>query len=117
MANDCIVCESEDGWCEFCPRVRPNGTTRTYRGYAADVDVIGEEFGFELHVTDENGDLHVFNVQRVAEPFYRKVRETIGPWLDEGEAARGMPGPVTREDLDAYEPGDPKRIMLAWEVD
>ena len=111
----CVVCD--DAGCSHCPAVRQDGTTRTYRGYVDEVEVIGGELGFELHLTDENGDAHVFNVHRVAEKLYRAVRAQIGPWLDEAAGARAMPGPVTAEDVEGYEPGDPKRVMLAWEVD
>lgn len=50
---------------------------------AEEVRIESDERGFELHVYDDEGDWHVFNVHGIAEQLYDAVKAGIGPWLQE----------------------------------
>lgn len=85
---------------------------------ADEIKVVSDECGFKLHLVDTNGDEHRFNIHGVAWAFETNVRDTIGGWKAEGEAARSsMPRLVTVDDLDGYEIGDPKRVELQRIID
>lgn len=59
---------------------------------ADEIRVECDERGFELHVLDDEGEWHIFNIHGCAEALYDSVRSTIGPWLQEAaEARRTMP--------------------------
>jgi hypothetical protein len=78
---------------------------------AEEITVTSDERGWELHIDTDQGAL-VVNIHGVAWDFAEDVRQ-IQRWRAEGEAARAtMPPRITQEDLEAYEPGDPKRIGL-----
>ena len=59
------------------------------------VKIESDEAGFELHVLldedvcthSQSGDWLVVNVQAVAEELFDAVKSSIGPWLQEKEAA------------------------------
>ena len=59
------------------------------------VKIESDEAGFELHVLldedvcthSQSGDWLVMNVQAVAEELFDAVKSSIGPWLQEKEAA------------------------------
>ncbi len=55
---------------------------------AEEVKIESDERGFELHVYDDEGDWHVFNVHGIAEQLYDAVKGAIGPWLQEMHAAK-----------------------------
>jgi hypothetical protein len=52
------------------------------------VTIESDEAGFELHVMDENGDWHIWNIHGIAEDVYDTVKREIGPWLYERDQAR-----------------------------
>lgn len=84
---------------------------------ADDVQVVGDEQGFELHVDTDEGDRFVFRIHHLAEQFGVNVDETIGAWLREREDARATYVPnLTEEDLQGYALDDPKRITLEREM-
>lgn len=82
---------------------------------ADEVKIECDEDGFHLIVETEGGDYFNFSIHDVAEGFYWEARKTIGSWLSEREIARRS-RPTTREDLEAYPLGDPKRITLEREL-
>jgi hypothetical protein len=47
-----------------------------------------DERGFELHITDDYGDEHRFNMQAVAEELWDEMVKKVGPWVLEKAAAR-----------------------------
>lgn len=79
-------------------------------GRAEDITVVGDEDGFELHFTTEDGSF-VVNVHGVAKELFEATGQ-IGDWIDEGREARAD-RPVT-DDSDAYDPSDPKHP--GWSV-
>jgi hypothetical protein len=83
------------------------------RAYA--VEIVSDEAGWELHLDTDEGRV-IFNVHLCAEDLLTEAGK-IGRWLAEGRAAAAsyVP-PPTEEDLDAYPPGDPKRITLEREM-
>jgi hypothetical protein len=74
-----------------------------------------DERGWELHIDTDNGNF-VFNIHSLAWDFADEVKVIQG-WRMEGEAARYGARPITPEDLEAYELGDPKRISLEREME
>lgn len=85
---------------------------------ADDVQVVGDEQGFELHVDTDEGDRFVFRIHHLAEQFGKNVDETIGTWLREREDARATHVPnLTEDDLDGYDLGDPKRVEIQRAID
>lgn len=79
---------------------------------ASSVEFVEEAEGWELHVVDSDGEHHAWNIHHLAWPLIDHAYQTLGRWGAEG-AAVGTPDLVTDEDLEAYEPGDPKRIALS----
>lgn len=75
-----------------------------------------DERGWELHVTDDLGVVHRFNVHHLAWDLVDHMNDTIGDWRREGMAAVGLspsaPADLTADDLEAYPPGSPKWIAL-----
>ena len=75
-----------------------------------------DERGWELHVTDEEGNVHRFNVHHLAWGLVDHMNDTIGDWRREGLAAVGLspsaPDALTAEDLEAYPVGSPKWYAL-----
>lgn len=55
-------------------------------GRAYDIQVIGDEDGFELHLETESGN-YVVNVHGVAQVLLDAVNKEIGGWFREGQAA------------------------------
>lgn len=80
--------------------------------HAEAIEISSDEAGFEMRVVTGDGD-YTFNIHGVAWEFAAHVDAEIGSWRREGERARGTQPPrLTDDDLDAYPPGDPKRIAL-----
>jgi hypothetical protein len=70
------------------------------------IKVESDERGFELHILDDEGDWHVFNIHGVALEFYDEVRDKIGEWAAAAATARAeVARGVTRELLER-EPGE-----------
>lgn len=88
---------------------------------ADSVKIESDEHGFELHLECCDGETIVVNVHGIAEQLYDAVKGSIGPWLQEMEAARreyrtGIAddptqqavldrikhGPMEKPDLDGY---------------
>lgn len=85
-------------------------------GQADDIRIEGDEDGFHVLIETNVGDFD-FRIHHLAEQFHGNVNDTIGSWLREAQEARYVhPGQITVEDLDAYPPGDPKRITLEREM-
>jgi hypothetical protein len=81
------------------------------------VRIDSDEFGWEMVVTTEEGYRIRFNIHGCADEVYEQARQ-IDRWQAEGrDAAAAYVPPVTRDDLDAYEPGDPKRLSLQRDID
>lgn len=86
-------------------------------GVADDVRVEADEDGWHLVVETNVGDFN-FRIHAVAEKLSADVDATIGAWLREGRRAAATYVPrITLDDLDAYPPGDPKRITLEREME
>lgn len=84
---------------------------------ADDIRIYGEEDGWKLAIDTDEGATITVHIHPIAEEFYHEVNKTIGAWLREGEDARATYVPkLTREDLDAYPLGDPKRVSLEREI-
>lgn len=82
--------------------------TDTIDGILIDTD----EAGFELILSGHAAEYH-FRIHGVAVELMRAVDREIRPWWQEGQdAAATYVPPITEEDLEAYELGDPKRISL-----
>ncbi len=75
-------------------------------GRAHDVSIVGDEDGFELHFSTDEGS-YVVNVHSVAADLYWSARKEIGSWLSDGEEARRNYD-LVKDDADAYDPSDPK---------
>lgn len=103
---------------------------------AESIRIESDECGFELHLTDTEGLVHVFNVHGVAVDLLAAVERKIAPWHREGVAvlaemraagafccdpdeSAGMTERVVAiredgsyrvepEDYDPYDPSDPK---------
>ncbi len=52
------------------------------------ITIESDERGFELHLIDEDGEHHSWNIHAIAEELYDTVKREIGPWVAEGQAAR-----------------------------
>jgi hypothetical protein len=83
---------------------------------ADSIKIESDEDGFHL-IVDFPGGRFNFRIQDVAEELYDSVTYEIGPWLHERNSARGTGIHVTPEDIDAYEPNDPKRVELERVID
>jgi hypothetical protein len=70
-------------------------------GRAYDIQVIGDEDGFELHIETERGN-YVVNVHGIAEHLLDAVNKEIGGWFREGRAAAAD----HQRDLDKVFDGD-----------
>jgi hypothetical protein len=92
------------------------GTGYEYLGNAAEMRIESDERGFELHFETDQG-CYIVNVHGCAVDLLEAVKRSIGPWWSEGQTAHGTGVHVTPEDLDAYEPGDPKRVELQRVID
>ena len=55
---------------------------------AEKIMIESDERGFELHVLDDVGEWHYFNIHSCAEQLYDTVKASIGPWLAEADSAR-----------------------------
>lgn len=79
---------------------------------AETISVESDECGFELHVTDTDGDVHVFNIQAAAVDLLSAVERTIAPWHREGMAVyaewRAAGAFSAYDPSDAYDLSDPK---------
>jgi hypothetical protein len=84
----------------------------TNHGRASDAFFTSDEDGFELHVETEDGERHVFNVQHITSKLLPIAYPLEQYWNEGLAAAASYVPPVSQEDLDAYEPNDPKRIAL-----
>jgi hypothetical protein len=81
---------------------------------AENLEIEAEENGWVLHITDEDGLVTSFNIHDVAWDLPGLVDRTISAWRREGEdAVASARDRLTAEDLEAYPPGDPKRIALS----
>ena len=76
--------------------------------------VEGDE-GWELHVLDEDGVFRAWNIHHLAWPLIDHAYQTLGRWGAEGAAASAG-HLLTPADLEAYEPGDPKRLALEGQL-
>lgn len=86
-------------------------------GNADSVWIQGQEDGYHLIVETDEGDRINIRVQGVADELLAAVKETVGEWVAEREDARATwPGRVTQDDLEAYPPGDPKRVELERQI-
>lgn len=81
-------------------------------GKADSAEFVPDEAGWELHVTDEEGTVHVFNVHGITSALLPIARPLEDYWNEGLAAARSYVPPATQADLDAYEPGHPKRVTL-----
>lgn len=81
-------------------------------GRAEDAFFESDENGWELHVKTDDGDTHVFNVHHLTSRLLPIARPLENYWNEGLAAAASYVPPVSREDLEAYEPGDPKRVAL-----
>ncbi len=81
-------------------------------GTAAEITIVGDEDGFELHILTTTDIRYVINIQACAVGFMHEVESTIGEWWNEGLTARAS-RPVT-DDPDAYDVNDPKHP--GWSV-
>jgi hypothetical protein len=90
--------------------------------YVYSIKIESEEDGFHLLIDgdDPTGEYQFSEFDfRIADPvaLLEEVKRTIGEWWAEGQdAARGYVR-VTEEDLEAYEPNDPKRVELQRVID
>jgi hypothetical protein len=64
-----------------------------------------------MHVMDDAGIRHVFSVHGISNTLDDAVAPIRDYWA-EGRAAAAVFARPTRDDLDAYDPGDPKRVSL-----
>ncbi len=88
----------------------------THLGRADEVNVIGDENGFELHIHTAEGTF-VVNIQSIAEAVLLEVNREIGGWIAEGVAARierDESLAATYDDDGAYDVNDPKHP--GWSV-
>ncbi len=83
-----------------------------YLGSAADVKIVGDECGFELHITTDTGHKAIVNVHSILGQLLEEVTREITAYLNEGEDARAS-RPVP-DDADAYDVNDPKHP--GWSV-
>jgi hypothetical protein len=83
---------------------------------AEEIKIDSDSEGFEMTVLSDEGSF-TFNVHGCAVQLLEEVQRTIGEWWAEGQRYRGGPGPVTEDDLEGYDLGDPKRISLQREID
>ena len=81
-------------------------------GKADSAEFVADENGWELHVVDEGGDTHVFNVHAITSALLPIAYPLVKYWTEGMAAAATYVPPVTQDDLDAYEVGDPKRVAL-----
>lgn len=83
---------------------------------AAEVRFEAEENGWEMHITDEDGEVTRFHIHGIAWDLAEHARATIGVWRAEGEAAkasRASAGQDLRtEAAEAYPVGSPKWLAL-----
>lgn len=79
---------------------------------ASEIRIETDECGFELHLTDSDGDTHVFNIQAAAVDLLSAVERTIAPWHREGMAVlaewRAAGAFSAYDPSDAYDLSDPK---------
>jgi hypothetical protein len=52
------------------------------------IKVESDERGFELHITDDEGEEFHFNMHQVAEALWDDMRKTVGPWIAEMHAMK-----------------------------
>ena len=68
---------------------------------AESIRIESDDRGFELHIDTTDDGTIIVNVHGVAEELYDAVKGSIGPWLQEGEAARrSMPARLTDAELE-----------------
>ena len=84
----------------------------THHGRAESAWFESDENGWELHVDTEDGERHIFNVHHLTSGLLGIAKPLENYWQEGLAAAATYRPPVTQDDLDGYEPGDPKRIAL-----
>lgn len=72
---------------------------------ADEIEFVADEYGWEMHITDDEGIVHVVNIHRVASDVLADAKRTIGAWEAEGEAAKRAEPRVIDGD-DEPEPDD-----------
>ena len=85
-------------------------------GDADSMEFVAPDGPWELHIMDDAGIRHVFNVHGITSALLPLVKPLEDYWNEGLAAAASYVPPVTRDDLDGYEPGDPKRISLEREL-
>lgn len=88
--------------------------------HAEHIAFVADEDGWEMHVTDELGEVFRFNVHGVAWDLPDLVRESIGAWRAEGEAVRSSAS--AGDDLqsgegDCYPPGSLGALLDSGALD
>lgn len=98
------------------PLTHTDGTPLVlHHGVADSVEFVAPDGPWEMHVMDDAGIRHVFVVHGISAQLVDVARPLQDYW-DEGRAAAAAFQRPTRDDLDAYEPGDPKRASLEREL-
>lgn len=83
-----------------------------FHGAADSVEFTAPDGPWEMHIVDDAGIRHVFVVHGISAQLC-DVAAPLQEYWDLGRAAAAAFGPPTTDlDLDAYEPGSPKRISL-----
>lgn len=80
------------------------------------VKIESDDRGFELHLTDTDGQRYILNVHAVAGDLLEQVRSEIGEWYAQGQAlaAEHERERVPDEDGDCgYDQDDPKHSTWA----
>lgn len=76
------------------------------------------EDGFHLVAETDEGDVIDLRIHHLLPDFSEQVERTIGRWWRDGQAARlGVANRITREDVEAYPLGDPKRYAMQRDYD
>ncbi len=65
--------------------------------------IVGDEHGFELHLTDTDGQRFILNVHAVAGDLLEQARSEIGEWYAEGKAL------AAEQELELESEEDPDR--------
>ena len=86
-----------------------------FHGKADSMEFVAPDGPWELHIMDDDGIRHVFNVHGITSALLPLVKPLEDYWNEGLAAARGHVPAPTPDDLDAYEPGDPKRVSLERE--
>lgn len=85
---------------------------RSARLTAERITIEADEQGFELHILDDEGDWHAFNIHGCALEFHDEVRAKIGEWAAEaGAARRAVAAGVSLEEFIGAAPDESEPLL------